>query len=458
MRRPPARRTRSHGHRPPRRDSASEEAVSGQPPEEFHVTALGQAGDGLARPGNPADGGKAVFIPFALPGETVLARRTGNNRAELTEILTPSPDRITPVCGLYGTCGGCRMQHLAPQHVAAWKRDIVLASLHGAGFTDLPDARITTVPPATRRRADLALRRTETGVLIGLHRRGGLPADLTECHVLHSQIMQLLPALRETCVRLDALGKSGDLLITLTDTGTDLLLSTDRPLTAPDRTRLATLAANNGIARISHRPAGQMTPPETAVQETPPVLAFGDGPPVRLPPGAFLQASRDGENAIRTAILSALPPSPGRKAKITELYAGCGSFTFALSGQARVEAWEGAAPAAEALRHAAGGLRIAVRQQDLNRQPVSGTDLSGTLAVVLDPPHMGAGAQMRLIAQARPETVIYVSCNPQALSGDARLLHAAGYTVSAIDVIDQFLWSAEVEAVIRFSAPRRRSH
>jgi 23S rRNA (uracil1939-C5)-methyltransferase len=93
---------------------------------------------------------------------------------------------------------------------------------------------------------------------------------------------------------------------------------------------------------------------------------------------------------------------------------------------------------------------VEVRHRDLARQPLLPADLAGSAAVVLDPPHAGATAQMPAIAAAKCRRVIYVSCNPAALGRDARVLQAAGYRVLAATPIDQFLWSARLESVVVF--------
>jgi 23S rRNA (uracil1939-C5)-methyltransferase len=172
------------------------------------------------------------------------------------------------------------------------------------------------------------------------------------------------------------------------------------------------------------------------------------------PPGAFLQASAEGEEAIVRAVLAGLPVC-SRQTRIAELYAGCGTITFALANQARVTAWEGDTSAAGAIELAArkAGLegRISVERRDLARQPVLAQDLSAFAAAVLDPPYAGAPAQIAQIAAARVPRVIYVSCNPAALARDARFLHEAGYRVVAATPIDQFLWSARLESVVVFA-------
>jgi 23S rRNA (uracil1939-C5)-methyltransferase len=173
---------------------------------------------------------------------------------------------------------------------------------------------------------------------------------------------------------------------------------------------------------------------------------------VSPPPGAFLQASASGETAIIEAVLNALPA----KGRVAELFAGCGTISFALARKARVAAWEGDAASAASLRAAANhaGLNIDVTQRDLARQPLQAKELAPFAAVVLDPPFAGAAAQMAQIAAARPPIVIYISCNPATLSRDARMLHQAGYQLRSAQPIDQFVWSARLESVCVFTLAR----
>jgi 23S rRNA (uracil1939-C5)-methyltransferase len=89
-------------------------------------------------------------------------------------------------------------------------------------------------------------------------------------------------------------------------------------------------------------------------------------------------------------------------------------------------------------------------RRDLARQPLSAKELSSFTAVVLDPPHAGAAAQIGQIAASTIRTVIYVSCNPATLGRDAMVLRDAGYGLTAATAIDQFLWSARLESVCVF--------
>ncbi|HQT80469.1 MAG TPA: RsmD family RNA methyltransferase, partial [Rhodopila sp.] len=171
-------------------------------------------------------------------------------------------------------------------------------------------------------------------------------------------------------------------------------------------------------------------------------------------PGAFLQATAEGEQAIVDAVCRGLPAKITGRSRIAELYTGTGTLTFALAKVARVAAFEGDPAAIAALKQAVNQSalsgRIEAMQRDLARQPLSAKELSAFAAVVLDPPHAGAAAQIAQIAASGVPTVIYVSCNPATLSRDARTLRSAGYWLDGASAIDQFLWSSRLESVCVF--------
>jgi 23S rRNA (uracil1939-C5)-methyltransferase len=287
-----------------------------------------------------------------------------------------------------------------------------------------------------------------------LHRQGSVDVvDLTACLVLHPTLVALMPPLRRLLVRLQGFKREGSVIANLLDAGIDLLLRTDAPLLLADRVALTEFARAHALARIAWAHGGDEPEPVGVLRPTTTTLS---GVAVTPPPGAFLQASASGEAAVVAAVLDALPV----KGRIAELFAGCGSITFALARHTRVAAWEGDAASALALRVAANhaGLagRIEVIQRDLARQPLRAKELSEFSTVVLDPPFAGAAAQVTQIAEAKAPVVIYVSCNPATLSRDARLLHRAGYRLRAATPIDQFLWSARLESVCVFTSPVAR--
>ena len=423
---------------------------------EVCIDRIGAEGDGVAA----LPDGTPLYLPFTLPGETVLARPIAPLGrgwvAHAESPRAPSPERIAPVCPHAGTCGGCRLQHWAAPGYRAWKSGLLAAALERAGFTMTPAPLVGTPPSTTplggRRRMDLALRRAGASVRVGLHAtRSQEVVDLAACRVLAPDLFALLAPLREALAGRALLRRQGSAVANLTANGIDLLLSTDGPLSQDDRAALVSFAGAQHLARLSW--ARNSDSPETLCAFRPPQMDFS-GITVRPPAGAFLQASAAGEAAIVAAVCAGLPKLTA-KSRIVELFAGCGTLTFALARHARVAAYEGDAAACAALHAAACAAsldgRIRAEQRDLARRPLVPAELAGAAAVVLDPPHAGAPAQMPALAAARPARIIYVSCNPATLARDAALLRAAGYTAAAATPIDQFLWSARLESVTIFA-------
>ena len=158
---------------------------------QVHIDALGAEGHGLAR----LPDGAALFVADALPGEDVAVIPTGDGRARLEKIIHASPDRVDPVCDLFGRCGGCSVQYMSLPLSLRWKTDTVVRALHGAGHTDPVPVTSWQGTPLTRRRVDLAFARVEQGLALGLHRKRGEVVDMTQCHVPVSYTHLTLPTI-----------------------------------------------------------------------------------------------------------------------------------------------------------------------------------------------------------------------------------------------------------------------
>ena len=193
---------------------------------------------------------------------------------------------------------------------------------------------------------------------------------------------------------------------------------------------------------------------ETLVQHRRPQITLA-GTLVEPPPGAFLQASREGEQAITEAVIAGLPAKRPPRARLIDLYAGCGTISFALAAHGPVLAVEGdrgpSPPCAGLLRAS----RWKPEQRDLTRRPLMAAELAQAGVVVLDPPHAGAAEQVAQLVKSGVGRIIYVSCNPATLARDAQTL-APAYRIIQATPIDQFLWSARLEAVVVFE--RKSKH
>jgi 23S rRNA (uracil1939-C5)-methyltransferase len=397
------------------------------------IDRLGHHGDGIA-PG-------PVFAPGALPGEVVTGRLDGQRLTDL-RIVTPSPHRRKPPCPHARACGGCALQQADDAFVAGWKQDVVRLALQGQGL-DAPFRPIVTSPPHSRRRATLSGRRGKAGAALGFHMRGSdqlIPVP--DCQLLHPDLRASFPALAaitETCASRKA---EVSLSITTTLTGPDVVVTGGKALDVSLWQDLAALAEAHGLARLTYDG-------ETIALRSQPLVQMGTAR-VPVPPGAFLQATEQGEAALLAAVRDAIGPAR----RVIDLFAGAGTFTLPLAETAEVHAIEGDAALTAALEAGARGTpglkRITVETRDLFRRPLMPAELRAD-AVVIDPPRAGAEAQTEQITQAQVPVIAYVSCNPATFARDARVFLAAGYGLDWVQVVDQFRWSTHVELAARLS-------
>nr|WP_314075626.1 class I SAM-dependent RNA methyltransferase [uncultured Roseococcus sp.] len=410
---------------------------------EYRIERMGAGGDGIA-PG-------PLHISFTLPGERVEARPAAKDRATLVEVLEASAERVEAPCRHFTVCGGCALQHWDEHPYAAWKRGRLAEALSRAGYEDVEVAPMVPTPRHVRQRADFGLERLADGrIEIGFHERGTTNLiPMRECHVVQPELVALLPRLADALRGLNAIRRLGSALINMLDSGPDILLRTDMPLSMPDRRLLAAFAEAERLPRIGWGTKGGT---EIAAQILP-VRHTLSGVTVTPPSGAFLQASVPGEAAIIEAVLAGLPKKRSPRARVADLFAGIGTLSFPLAKHVLVEAFEGDPAAAEALRAGANAaqMRIQAERRDLARQPLLPAELKNYAAVVLDPPFAGAPEQVAQIARSKLERLIYVSCSPAALGRDAATLRAAGFKILQATPVDQFLWSPHLESVVVFA-------
>ena len=408
----------------------------------FTIARLGSQGDGIAE----AETGE-VFIPFALPGETVTAARE-KDRATLMAVLETSPLRIDPACRHFTECGGCALQHLEAEAYHQWKREKVVQALKSKGIaTDI--GALVPCAPHTRRRVVFTARRGEAGIKLGFVR--ALSSEIIpieECPISLPEIVAALDRLRALAELVCATTKSFRMTVTVTGSGLDVAVHESGKLGENQRRVASNFVIGEGLARLS-------VDDEIVVEPKKPVVMFG-GIAVAVPPGAFLQATQAAEQVMADIVGQHL----ARAKKVTDLFAGCGSFALRLAAKSEVHAVEGDAAALAALdrgfRFASGLKRVTAERRDLFRRPLTFKELNAFDGLVFDPPRAGAEDQSKQIARSDVPLVVAVSCNPVTLARDLRILIDGGYTLKSVTPIDQFLWSSHVEAVALLEKPRKR--
>jgi 23S rRNA (uracil1939-C5)-methyltransferase len=413
-------------------------AAEDAPPRDLALGEMGARGDALA-----AAAGAPIFVPFGLPGETVSARVRGE-RAEIVEIIQPSPDRQTPPCAHFGRCGGCQLQHWREAPYLAWKREQVVLALGRRGLAGAQVEEIVAAWGEGRRRAALHAAREGGRVRLGFIERGG--ARLTPI----SQCPALTPALEAVVLKLGplahlALPQRGEITMACltTESGVDVAIKGAGRAAALDRGKLealSALATDLDLARLSFDG-------EPIVTRVAPLLQMGRAF-VAPPPGAFLQPTAAGEATLARLVQEAL----GDARRVIDLFSGIGTFALRLAERAEVLAVEGDAEMLAALKAAADGAggalkQVSILRRDLLRTPLSSLEMKKCDAAVIDPPRSGAKLQAEQIGRAPIRKLAYVSCDPVSFARDVKVLVEFGFTLTRITPVDQFRWSPHVEIV-----------
>ncbi|MGJ8609771.1 MAG: class I SAM-dependent RNA methyltransferase [Octadecabacter sp.] len=385
--------------------------------------------------GQLADG---TMLERVLPGEEIEQMPAGTVR-----IITPVADRVKPPCRHFKSCGGCTMQHASDDFVAAWKTKIVERAMTARDLP-FPFRTLHTSPPNSRRRAKLSGKRTKKGAMVGFHTKASdALIDVPDCQLMVPAIMEGFAALE--ALTIIAASRKSEINLTVTDTlgGMDVLVETDRELTGQLRIELAGVADAHNLARLAWND-------DVIVTRKAPDQVFGKTN-VAPPAGAFLQATREGEDALVSAVLETVK---GKK-RVVDLFSGAGTFALSISEFAEVHAVESSDEMLETLdrgwRHAKGLKTVTTETRDLFRRPLEPDELKRFDLAVLDPPRSGADAQITTVCASTLKAVAMVSCNPITFSRDAATLIAAGFTLDWIDIVDQFRWSPHVELVGSFT-------
>ena len=389
------------------------------------IVRIAARGDGVSASGR--------HVAFAVPGDTV--RDDGT--------IEPGAGHQTPPCGLFPQCGGCQLQHLTDAAYADYCVSRIAGALGQHGLeTEIRQPHLS--PPRARRRATFRALKAGGKVLLGFNEAGSNRiVDMSECHILHPSLFDLLQPLRRLLSSILPARRTGEAQLTLSNQGVDVALKGVEVVGLEAVEGLTAFCERHSLARLS---IDEGYGPEVRYEPRPVTVSFR-GLSVPLPPGAFLQATADGEAALIEAVREACKGAD----RIADLFTGLGTFALSLGGQ--VTAAEAGRDAASALKAAAslGGRPLVVEHRDLYRRPLDRKELAAFDAVVLDPPRAGAAEQVRELAASSVPRVAYVSCNPATFARDAEMLVSGGYRLDWVRPVGQFRWSTHVELAAAFS-------
>lgn len=417
--------------------------------------------------------GKVVFIDGALPGEEVLVsvQRKKNNweQASLVALRRESSQRVTPGCRHYGTCGGCKMQHLHVGAQVATKQRALEDALWHLGKVK-PERVLRPIEGPSwgyRYRARLSVRYVvkKERVLVGFHeRKSSYVADMDSCEVLPPHLSAMLVPLRNLVTGMDQRDRLPQIEVAVGEEVTALVLRHLEPLSAPDLQRLREFAAQHGV-QWWLQPKG----PEAVhlLDAGGPQLAytlpeFGITMPFK--PTDFTQVNHQINRVLVSRALRLL--GAGSNDRVIDWFCGLGNFTLPIATQVReVLGIEGSETLVARSRENASLNGLAAKTSFVARNlfeitPEELVSYGAADKWLVDPPREGAFALVKALADLAaapaegyqpPGRIVYVSCNPATLARDAGLLvHQAGYRCVAAGAINMFPHTAHVESMAVF--------
>lgn len=365
--------------------------------------------------------GRVVFVPFALPGETVkVGLKQGDMHATLTEIVQPSAERVTAPCPLFTRCGGCHYQHAPYEFQLARKVDILREQLRRVGKIKWEGEIATISGPALgyRNRGQFHLHNGKIGYLAaGSHNL--VPVD-GECPISSPRLNQALAEMRERMPDRRFPGFVHSLELFTDETNVQVnILETDKP-----------------VAKSFYEWCGSTVALEYATK-------FGK---FRVSPRSFFQVNRF---LIEQLVDTAIGDASGGSA--LDLYAGVGLFSLPLARKfKKVAAVEGGVTAARDLEVNAENAGLVIQHLQGRVEDHLARITATPDFVVADPPRAGLGKTVvSHLARLKPARLTIVSCDPATLARDIAGL--TDYKIEKLTLIDLFPQTYHLETVAELS-------
>ncbi len=433
-----------------------------QDPVQASIDSLAHDGRGIAH----LDG-KTTFISGSLPNETVMFRYLSQQRrfdeGSTVEVLESAPDRIEPLCPHASICGGCSLQHMAPDAQIAMKQAVLLEQFEHIGRVTPQSVAAPLRGPVSgyRQKARLGVRYVvaKESVLVGFREeKNRFLADLTRCDVLHPRVGERITALRECLGQLEQKDQIAQIEVAAGDEHIALVLRNLKPLPEVDLQLLQSFAQAYDFY-LYLQPGGMdsvtpLWPPEQPLTSLSYQLP-DYGVSVQFAPSDFTQV-----NAVinRQMIPQALAWLDfGETDTVLDLFCGLGNFTLPLAKHARevigVEGDTQLVARAQANAQRQGINNVSYHVANLAERDISQAWLQQSYShILLDPPRSGAQEIIQQLALKNTQRIVYVSCNPATLARDAGILvHEKGFKLVQAGVMDMFPQTSHVESMALFT-------
>lgn len=421
-------------------------------PFELTLTTFSNGPDAIGRD----EAGRAVFVPFAIPGETVRVEAVEEKpsfvRAQLLEVLSASPDRATPVCKHFGECGGCHYQHLSYEAQLKWKRQIVIDQLTRIGGIESPNV-LDTIPSPNPLyyRNHVQFSQTADGKLgyvkfdRPVKQGTGAPTTdsnsnilpITECHIVQPHVMELFSQLDIEKSDVEQIGVR-------VGADDEMMVVFESESGEPPDVELELPVSVASVGKGGD--AFPMIGSDYLVQEI-------RGRAFRVSPGSFFQVNTAAAEKLVGLVLEALGLKGGET--VLDLYCGVGLFSAFIAPLANrvvgVEAFPPAVRDAEVNLDEFDNVELYESPvEDSLTYIVEQNQFSNPL-ILLDPPRAGCDKEViqGLLQLAAPR-IVYVSCDPATLARDAKRLIAGGYRLVSAQPLDMFPQTFHIETLAIF--------
>lgn len=375
--------------------------------------------------------GRAVLVPFVLPGERVRARaisqKPGLIRAALVEVLAASPERVPPPCPYFARCGGCHYQLAPYDRQLSWKRAVLEDQLRRIGKIEPPSGIevIAGEPWLYRNRVQLHV----AGQQIGYRQAQSHKLCAIEaCPISSPAINRTIPILREMLRDPKWPRFLRSLELFTDETAVQLnVVETDRPVARRFFEWCAERIPGFVFGPLDYAAAGYI---------------------FRVSGGSFFQVNRFLADRL---VGIAIDGAEGRTA--LDLYAGAGLFSLPLARRFEsVTAVESGARAIGDLRHNAGRAGAAVHAVQSGAEQFLETLEAAPDFALLDPPRAGIGKHVvARLSKLRVPRLAVVSCDPATLARDLAGLLAAGYRINRMILVDLFPQTYHLETVVHLA-------
>jgi 23S rRNA (uracil1939-C5)-methyltransferase len=384
--------------------------------------------------------GKVVIVRGAIPGETVEAviedEKKDYYTALVTNVKTPSSDRVQPGCRYFGMCGGCQLQFISYKRQVAIKEEILRDSFQRIAKTAFPLGRsiIDEHPWHYRSRAQFKVSKDRVGFYRAKSRE---IVDIDSCPLMVEEINEKYNAVKGL-IREEGIS---EIHISQGDNATALLRFRKQAMSPQECDSCASQLLGAGFAGVCMQ------------GEDKTVMSYGtshitlnlDILRYTASPMSFFQSHWLLNQSVIAVIKERLRPL--KRKSVLDLYAGAGNFSLPLAGEAEVTAVE------ENLHSIDDGMRNAeinsLEHVHFIHSAAEEYSLQKRFDIlILDPPRPGLTRRVAdTILTAGPGTIVYISCNPSTLARDLRKL-LKKYKVTSIQLVDFFPQTFHIESLV----------